>query len=150
MPVDYDKIKEFMDEYFKDYSQYAQDQETMPKMDKYWTPDILVTAYFQLKGGEYPLQFRDRKAWQDFLVEGHLKIWETLIPTEIMIDTTRLMSTSMLKVKKYDRENDKELCNLDGIGYYRLVLNEDNSLQIKSLDFFTGDPGSFAKLYEIK
>ena len=150
MQKKYKKLKAFMEEYFKDYSQYAQDEETMPRMDKYWTPDIVVTAYFQLKGGEYPLKFLNRRDWQDFLIEGHLKIWETLLPTDLMFDIEQLKSASMLKVKKFDRENDKELCNLDGIGYYKLIETKDGSFQIKSLDFFTGDPGSFAKLYELK
>ena len=149
MKVKYKDVKKFMENYFNDYSQYAQDTETMPKMDKYWTPDVLVTAYIQLKGGEYPLQFQNRRDWQDFLIEGHIKIWETLIPTEMMIDEKQLMTTSMLQIKKYDRVHNKELCDLDGIGYYKLIVNNDNALQIKSLDFFTGDPARLTSLYEI-
>lgn len=148
--VDYKEFYDFMDQYFKDYSQYAQDEETMPKMDKYWTEDVKITAYFKLKGGEYPLQFFNRREWQDFLIEGHLAIWEILKPTDMMIDPYALKSTSMLKVTKFDRKTDKMLVDLDGIGYYTLIKNDDGSLQIKSLDFFTGDAGSFAKLYELK
>jgi hypothetical protein len=148
MNVDYEFFKNFMESYFKDYSQYAQDAETISKMDKYWTEDILVTAYFQLQGGEYPLQFTNRKDWKDFLVEGHLTIWENLMPIDLMYDTVQLKSTSILKVEKYDRKTDEQLCNLDGIGYYKLV-KEDDSIKIKSLDFFTGDPGSFSKLYKL-
>lgn len=145
--VDYNRFKEFMEQYFKDYSQYAQDAETMPKMDKYWTEDIKVTAYFQLPGGEYPFKMENRRVWQDFLIKGHLTIWENLSPTDMMLDTVQLKTCSMLKVVKFDRKTDKELVNLDGIGYYTLVENEDGSLQIKSLDFFTGDAGTFASLY---
>lgn len=149
MKLKYEDVKRFMEDYFKDYSRYAQDEETMPKMDQYWTPDVLVTAYIQLKGGTYPLQFKTRKDWQQFLIDGHVKIWETLIPTEMMIDLEQLKATSMLQIRKYDRVNDKELCDLDGIGYYKLVKHEDGALQIKSLDFFTGDPARLTSLYEI-
>jgi len=149
MNVEYDIFKSFMESYFRDYSQYAQDAETISKMDKYWSEDILVTAYFQLQGGEYPLQFKNRKDWKDFLVKGHLTIWENLIPIDQMFDTVQLKSTSILKVEKFDRKTDKQLSNLDGIGYYTFVKNDDDSIEIKSLDFFTGDPGSFAKLYTL-
>lgn len=145
--VDYNKFKEFMEQYFKDYSQYAQDAETMPKMDKYWTEDIKVTAYFQLPGGEYPFKMDNRRVWQDFLIKGHLTIWENLSPTDMMLDPVQLKTSSMLKVVKFDRTTNKELVNLDGIGYYTLIENNDGSLQIKSLDFFTGDAGTFASLY---
>lgn len=145
--VDYNTFKEFMEQYFEDYSNYAQDAETMPKMDKYWTEDIKVTAYFQLPGGEYPFKMDSRKVWQDFLIKGHLTIWENLSPTDMMLDTVQLKTSSMLKVVKFDRITNKELVNLDGIGYYTLRENEDGSLQIKSLDFFTGDAGTFASLY---
>lgn len=145
--VDYNKFKEFMEQYFKDYSQYAQDAETMHKMDKYWTEDIKVTAYFQLPGGEYPFKMDNRRVWQDFLIKGHLTIWENLSPTDMMLDPVQLKTSSMLKVVKFDRTTNKELVNLDGIGYYTLIENKDGSLQIKSLDFFTGDAGTFASLY---
>jgi len=148
--VDYDFFRKFMDDYFRDYSSYAQDAETMPKMDKYWTEDIKVTAYFQLPGGEYPFRMYDRREWQDFLIKGHLTIWENLSPTDMMIDTTALKATAMLKVVKFDRKTDKELVNLDGIGYYKLIRTDDGALQIKSLDFFTGDAGTFASLYTME
>jgi len=150
MKVDYSYFKKLMEDYFKDYSRYAQDAETISKMDKYWSEDISVTAYFQLKGGGYPLHFSNRKDWKDFLVEGHLTIWENLEPLDMMFDPVQLKTASILKVKKYDRKTDKELCNLDGIGYYKLAETPEGNLHIKSLEFFTGDPGSFAQLYELK
>ncbi len=147
--VDYNEFKEFMENYFRDYSQYAQDEETMPKMDKYWTEDIKVTAYFQLPGGEYPFKMYNRREWEDFLIKGHLTIWENLSPTDMMLDTVQLKTTSMLKVVKFDRKTNKELVNLDGIGYYTL-RKVDGALQIQSLDFFTGDAGTFASLYTME
>jgi hypothetical protein len=139
-----------MTKYFEDYSRYAQDADTMPRMDKYWTEDVLVTAYFQLEGGEYPFRMTTRREWQDFLIKGHLTIWENLQPLDIMVDTVQLKATSLLKVVKYDRKTDKELVNLDGIGYYTLVENDEGNLMIKSLDFFTGDASAFAGLYTMK
>lgn len=144
----YEEIKSFMENYFKDYSSYAQDAENMPKMDKYWSPNILVTAYMKLKNRDYPLQFKNRHDWQEFLIEGHRKIWEKLIPKEIIIDLETIRATSSLQIKKFDRTNDKQLCDLDGICYYRLIMNGD-APQIQTLDFFTGDPEIFRQLYEI-
>lgn len=147
--VEYSYFKEFMEQYFRDYSLFAQDEVNMPKMDKYWTEDIQVTAYFQLEGGEYPFRMPDRRTWQDFLIKGHLTIWENLVPLDLMIDTVQLKATSMLKVTKFDRKTDKELVNLDGIGYYTLTQDDAGTLRIKSLDFFTGDAATFTSLYKM-
>jgi hypothetical protein len=149
MEINYEQIKEYMVNYCTDYSSYAQDTETMPRMDTYWTPDIIVTAYMQLKGGKYPLRFDTRTDWQNFLIEGHRKIWETLIPKEIMIDMNEMKVVVMLQIKKYDRSNKKLLCDLDGIGYYKLTANESHAPQIKTLDFFCGDTGKLTSLYNI-
>jgi len=140
----------FMEQYFTDYSQFAQDEASMPLMDKYWTEDVQVTAYFQLEGGEYPFRMTTRREWQDFLIKGHLNIWENLQPIDLMVDTELLKATSMLKVIKFDRKTDKELVNLDGIGYYTLIETDEGILRIKSLDFFTGDASTFTKLYTMK
>lgn len=149
MKKQYQEIKSFMEDYFKDYSSYAQDTETMPRMDKYWTPDIIVTAYMKLKGRDYPLQYRNRKDWQQFLIDGHRKIWENLIPREIIIDLETMKATTLLQILKFDRTNDKQLCDLDGICYYRLIVNEDQKPMIRTLDFFTGDQATFTQLYEV-
>lgn len=144
----YEEIKSFMEAYFKDYNSYAQDAETMPQMDKYWDPDIRVTAYMKLKYRDYPLQLKNRKDWQHFLIEGHRKIWENLVPREIIIDLAAMKVTTLLQIKKFDRTNDQQLCDLDGICYYRLNMN-GNIPQIRTLDFFTGDPEMFRQLYAI-
>lgn len=146
----YETFKTFMENYFRDYSQYAQDEETMPKMDKYWAEDIQITAYFKIPGGEYPMRMHNRRVWQDFLIKGHLTIWENLQPLDMALDVVQLKAASMLKVVKYDRKTDQELVNLDGIGYYTLAEDSQGLLHIKSLDFYTGDAGTFAKLYTME
>jgi hypothetical protein len=145
----YQRIKQFMEEYFESYSKYAQDEENMPKMDIFWTEDFKTTAYMQLKDDVYPLQFHDRKTWQDFLIEGHLKIIEILKPTDVMIDTEEMKVAAKLLIQKFDRDSGKKLCNLDGLGYYTLKELESGNLILESLDFYCGDPAQLSNLYNI-
>jgi hypothetical protein len=149
MKIKYEEIKKYMIDYCQDYTSYAQDDETMPKMNKYWHTDIEVTAYMQLKGGEYPLKFHNRGEWQDFLIKGHIKILEELIPVEIMIDMKQLKVGVVLNIKKYDRTTNKLLRSLDGFCYYYLIVDDDNSLKITSLNFYAGNPAVFTSLYDI-
>ena len=140
--AEYEEIETFMTEYFRDYNRYAQDDDKMPKMNRYWSEDFQSTAYFKLEDGEYPFHMPDRKSWQEFLVRGHKTVWEDLNHLDMAIDTKKLRVTSLLNVVKYSRTDDKLLASLDGIGYY--TLSEDTgSLKITRLHFFTGDAGTF-------
>jgi hypothetical protein len=147
--IKYEEIKKFVVDYCRDYTAYAQDKKSMPKMNKYWLPDIKVTAYMQLKGGKYPLKLDNRDKWQKFLIDGHVKILEELIPVEIMIDMKQMKVGVVLCIKKYSRKDNMKLRELDGFGYYSLIIDDSNSLKIKTLDFYTGDPQTFTSLYNI-
>lgn len=145
----YQSIREFMESYFLSYSSFAQDRENMPKMDVFWTEDFKTTAYMQLKGDVYPLQFHDRRTWQDFLVEGHLKIIEILKPADMMIDVEQLKVAAKLNIQKFDRDSGKKLCDLDGLGYYQLRETTGGGFVLVSLDFYCGDPAQLSSLYNI-
>ena len=148
MKVNYKKIKTFMEEYFKAYSSYAQDSETMPKMNKYWSRDFVTTAFIRLKDGSYPCVIGPRSTWQEFLIKGHLNILETLKPKEIIIDEKEKKVAVLLEIKKYDRKSNELICTLDSIGCYPLI-NEDNLIKIKNLDLCFGDPGKITGLYNM-
>jgi hypothetical protein len=145
----YEQINEFMEKYFADYDLYAQEAGTMNRMDQYWAPDIVVIAYMQLKNGQYPLKLENRKQWQDFLIDGHRNVRDAMTPREIIIDEKLLKVAALLNIKKFDLSSGKQLCDLDGLGYYTLVVENGNSLRIIRLDFFCGDPGTMTGLYKI-
>lgn len=149
MKFKYDEIKKFLENYFKDYSDYAQDVETMHRLNEYWDPEVIAKAYMKLATGEYPIICHNREAWQNFLIEGHRKILETLVPKEIIIDTVEMKAATTLEVQKYDRETKKPICNFDGIGFYKLIIDNNDTLKIVSIDFFCGDPRGFTSLYKI-
>ncbi len=149
MKKTYKEIKDFMVEYFKTYTLYAQDAETMHKLNDYWSYNFTSTAYLELKGGEYPQKFSNRKNWQDFLIEGHMNIIEKLIAKEIIIDTDKKKVAVVLEIIKKDKITGGQLCRLDGFGLYDLFIDEDNTLKISKLDFYCGRPDKLAKLYNV-
>ncbi|MCK5059161.1 MAG: hypothetical protein KAT34_21105 [Candidatus Aminicenantes bacterium] len=149
MKIKYEEIKKFMVDYCRDYTSYSQDEETMPKMNMYWHPDLKATAFMKLKGGEYPIKFSNRDEWEIFLIDGHLKIKEELIPKEIMIDMIQMKSGIVLCIRKYNRKDGSLLHEFDGFSYYNLIIDENKSLKMKTIDFYAGDPQTFTGLYNI-
>lgn len=145
MKLTYDKMKEFMLGYCKDYSRYANDAETMNKMDKYWDPNFYVTAYFHRKDGTYPVIYKNRKEFQEFLIRTHTIIKDTMIVRDIIIDEKIKKAVILLKIVKTNQEKNKKF-EIDGMGCYQLILDENKRIRIKSLDFFWDAPEKIKNL----
>ena len=148
MKPSYDQLKKFMESYFRAYNDYAQREETMHLMDKFWSDDFVSVAYMQLKGQSYPLRIVGKKAWQDFLIKGHLTVIEDFIPLEYTIDPEQMSCTARLRIKKFALDTQELLTDADGIAFYRLTVTREGKPIIKSLDFYCGDPARFASLYK--
>lgn len=147
MELTYDNMKKFMEKYCKDYSLYGNDADTMPKMDEYWAPNFVSTAYFTPPDGTYPLVHKSRKEFQEFLINGHKNIKDALEPRDVIIDQKNSKAVILLKIKKENR-NTAELTEIDGVGIYKLIVDANDTLKIKSLDFFWHAPQKIIKEYK--
>lgn len=145
MKLTYEKIQEFIENYCKDYSLYANDADTMEKMDEYWLPELTVTAYFHRENGDYPIVYSSRKEFQDFLVKSHQNIIDSMNPREIIIDVKKKKVVIQSVIEKTNRKT-KEKIAIDGMGCYHLEADENNNLKIKGFDFIWDAPSSIKNL----
>jgi len=145
MNLNYEQMKEFMLDYCKDYTQYANDAESMRYMDKYWTPGFKVTAYFRRQDGAYPIVYPNRKQFQEFLVMTHQVIKDAMEIRDIVIDEKTKKVVLLLKIIKTNIQT-KEKIEIDGVGSYQLFLDEDDKIKIRSLDFFWEAPREIKNL----
>ena len=146
MALTYEKMKDFMEKYCKDYSLYGNDAETMSKMDEYWAPDFVSTAYFTQETGTYPVVHKNRREFQDFLIRGHVNVKDALEPRDVIVDLKNNKTVVLLKVKKENRHTG-EFTEIDGVGIYKLIVDANDTLKIKSLDFFWHAPQKILKEY---
>ncbi len=147
MEMNYDTMHEFIENYCKDYSLYANDVETMAKMDRYWAPDFISTAYFHMPGEEYPLVHNSRKIFQEFLISGHRRIKDKLVPMQIVVDEKQQKVVVQLLIIKEERDTGITL-KIDGTAWYKLAQNAEGSIEIKSLDFFWEVPDHIKAQYK--
>lgn len=145
MKAIYKKMKAFMLDYFDAYSRYANDAETMHKMDDYWTPDFRAVAYFRRSDGTYPVVYSSRKEFQEFLIRTHQVVKDSMNPIDFVIDEKAKKVGSLLKIIKTNQQTGEKV-EIDAMGCYHLVPADRNTFQIKSLDFFWEAPEAIKNL----
>ena len=138
MELTYENMKAFMENYCKDYSQWCNDSESISKLDQYWAPDFVSIAYMHLEGIPYPFVLGNRKEFKAFIRKGHVEIWETLVPVEIIIDERSNKAVTLIKIEKKERSSGKVFVS-DAMALYELILDEQKEIKVKSLKIFTDD-----------
>ncbi len=134
MKPTYEDIMKWMQEYFQSYNAYAQNPETVARMAAYFTPDVHFIPYISAFGGpENAVTNRD-----DFfrMFVGHPTVNEQFEVEDIAVDERKLVVTALLKVALYDTKTNKALLRKHYLPRYQLVVDEQNTLRIKTIFFF--------------
>jgi len=130
----YENIEKWMREYFEAYNSYAQNPDTVERMNDYFMPDMEFIPYVaQLKGPKGSVTSRD-----DFykILAGHPSSYETFVPEDIAIDERRSVVVVLLKVQVFDSKTKEVLLRKSYLPHYQLVLDENNTIKIKTIKFF--------------
>lgn len=133
----YQKIEQFMADYYAAYNLYAQDAATIDLMDEYWAPEFLSMQYLPIPG--CPLVM-DLTTWKNFLVGAHLNMLEVLNLEELSIDTHKLTVVARLSIDFNDRSSGALILKIACIGFYNLKINKRHKLQMKCLKLYFADP----------
>lgn len=134
--VNYQKVEQFMAEYYNAYNMYAQDAATIDLMDEYWAPEFTCIQYLPLPE---PLVM-DLFTWKNFLVFAHLNVLETLTLKELSIDTKNLSVVARLSIDFNDRTTGALLLNVDCVGYYNIKVGKQNDIRITCLKLYFSNP----------
>jgi len=132
--LSYDNILNFMKEYFNTYSTYGQKLETAHRMHDFFLPEIRFIPYIAALGGpEGGFKSRD-----EFLTTAvrHTAWYEKLIPQDITIDERRSIAVVLFGMEVVDIEKDEVVVRKSAIAHYQLVLDENSTIKIKTIQFF--------------
>ena len=134
MELTYESMLRWMKEYFNAYNAYAQNPKTVQKMCDYFAPDMVYHPYITELGK--PVTNR-----ADFLriLSGHPAGYEVFKVDDIAIDERKKVVTALLKAEIYDSKTRKLRLAKEYIPRYQLGLDENNTIKIKSIDFFWED-----------
>ena len=133
MELTYDSIVRWMKEYFDTYNQYAQNPDTVNRMCDYFAPDLEFIPYVATLGDGNKVTSRD-----DFLkiLAGHPSSYETFVPEDIVVDEKRGVVVVLLRVQVFDSQTGEVLLRKSYLPHYQLVLDENNTIKIKKIQFF--------------
>jgi hypothetical protein len=130
MEFTYEGIVKYMKEYFEAFNAYGQNPETIHRMDEYFAPDFEFLPYVatipKVKGLD---------AWYRVLL-SHPSGYEKLTPEDIVIDERRKVVVTMIKAEIMDSKTREVLVTKRYFARYPLVLDENNKIKIKNLQFF--------------
>lgn len=130
MELTYDNIMKFFKEYFPAYNAYAQDPKTTYRMHDYFVPDLEFTPY--VDGLEHTTSA------DEFLgiMSSHPSSYETITAEDIIIDEKRAVVCVLARTEVTDRKTGKIVVRKRYLPRYQLILDEKNTIKIKSLVFF--------------
>ena len=134
MDPTYDTIAQWMREYFETYNLYAQYEDTVHAMDKFFAPDLRFMPYMYLFGGPGAGHF-SRETFYEMLT-GHPDDYEQFEVLDIFVDEKRLTATAFLKATIYDANTDLPLLQKHYLPLYELMVDENHQLKIKTIRFF--------------
>jgi len=132
----YQKIKQFMENYYTAFNLYAQDPQTIDLMDEYWAPEFLATQYIPVP--QYPVL--DLVTWKNFMVYVHMNVKETLTVQEMSVDTQKLAVVARLSITFHYRATGELALKVDAIAYYNLKVDKRCKLKQTALKLYFADP----------
>jgi hypothetical protein len=145
MDITYENITSWFDDYFKAFNKNSGPLETVPNMQRYFTPDLEFWAY-NMAGAERPSSRE-----QLLMTMVHPGLHEELTPREYIVDLKRLVIVVQFQLQFNDAASGKEWQAKQASAHYHMILDKDNNLKIKKIVYFTeaGIPGESAPMMEI-
>ncbi len=134
MELTYDNILRWMKGYFKVYSTYGQDSETADRMNDYFAPDLRFIPYIAAIGGPEGGFFSRNEFMHT--AKSHSSWYEKLTPEDITVDERRKMAAVRFGMEVINRKTGEVVVKKSAMAHYELVLDENNSIKIKTIRFF--------------
>ncbi len=130
MELTYENIAKYMDDYFETFNAYGQNPDTIHRMDDYFSPDFEFLPYI----ATIP-RVVGRDEWYRVLL-SHPSGYERLTPEDMVIDERRKVVVMLIKAEIMDSTTKEVLVTKRYFARYLLVLDENNTIKIKKLQFF--------------
>jgi hypothetical protein len=138
MELSYDNMTKFMEAYFKDYNQYAGDPQTLPKMLKYYTPDVQLFSYTLNAARPNNLD----KILQSMLHPG---LHEEFTPKNYVVDVKRKVVVVQMQNQFTEEAINKSYPTKQLSVHYHLVQDKNRDIKIIKILFFT-EPRSLSEV----
>jgi hypothetical protein len=135
----YDDIVRFMKEYFHDYSEKGQVEETQHGMDKFYAPDLVFDDG----------AMTSREEWYKACL-AHPAIQDKLTLEHMFVDEKQKEAGALVKTQAIDRASGKVLLEMKLYTLYNLKIDQNKEMKIARIKvFLESDPQKAARLTQL-
>ncbi len=133
MEFTYENAVKWFEDYFSTFNKSAGPLETVPNMQKFFTPDMEFWSY-NMPAGSVP---RPSSREQLLMTMVHPGLDEHLEPREYIVDLKRMVVVVQFQMKFTDKPSGRTWPEKQASAHYQLVLDPDTGFKIKKIQYFT-------------
>jgi hypothetical protein len=133
MEVTYENVLEWFKNYFDEINKYQGDLKTVPKLKKFFAPDLELTMY------SIPSPQPREPMTRDALLMSfiHPGLQEDLIPRYYSVDVKQLIVFVHFEIRFSDKPSGKIWDPLQASAHYHLIVDENRDLKIQKINYWT-------------
>ena len=134
MEFTYESALQWFEDYYKDVDRSQGNLQTVPNLEKYFTPDLEFIMYTG------PASSSTTPRSHDTLLMSfvHPGLHETLIPRYYVVDVKQMIVVVQFEIRFSDKPSGQTWPPIQASAHYHLVLDEKKDLRIKKIHYWTG------------
>jgi len=144
MELTYENVTKWFDDYFKAFDLFAGNLETVPEMQKFFTPDLEFWPFNM--PGERPNTRADL-----LRIMVHPGLHEEFTPQGYIVDLENMIVVVKLKLQFNDETTGQVWPAKMASAHYKIILDQKNNIKIKKIEYFTEAalPGDSAGMMDL-
>jgi hypothetical protein len=128
MEFTYDNMVKWMDNYFADYNRYGGDPKTLPKMLKYYTPDIQLFSY--------TLHAEALNLERILQAMTHPGLHEEFTPNYFVVDVPKKVVVVQMQNQFWEEDSGKRYPPKQLSVHYYMVHDQNQDIKFNKILFF--------------
>jgi len=133
MEFTYENILKWFDDYFEEVRRSQGALETVPNLKKYFAPDLQLMMYTAPSAPPVKPMTRDAL----LLSFVHPGLHEDIIPKHFVVDVKQKIVAVQFEIRFSDKPSGKEWTPLQASAHYHLVVDENKTLKIGRIQYWT-------------
>ena len=128
-----ENISKWFDVYFEDVRKNQGDIETVPNLNKYFSPDLELTMY-TAPASSSKITISRNDLLMSFVHPG---LYEDIIPKYYVIDVSQMIVVVQFEIRFSDEPSEREWAPLQASVHYHLMFDENRDLKIERIYYWT-------------
>jgi hypothetical protein len=131
MNFTYEYVSEWFEHYFENVRKYQGNPKTVPNLKSHFTPDLELVMH---TAPPFPLRMSRDELLLSFIHPG---LQEDITPRQFVVDLKQVTVAVQFEINFRDEPLKKRWPPLQASAHYQLILDKNEILRIKRIDYWT-------------